>query len=151
MRHGEEHGHRVFGHADCVSAGSVHDEHALARGGVQVDVVNADAGAADDAQAHGFIEKLGRHFRRAAHEQSVGVANFIFDLPFRFGEIHNVPGRIRLQDPHDAFVNAIGYQYFHCGLKILRALAFLCVLCVKCFAARNSKALTQRTQRKAIE
>jgi hypothetical protein len=45
MRHGQQQRHGVFGHADGVSAGSVHDQDALARGGVEIDVVDAHSGA----------------------------------------------------------------------------------------------------------
>jgi hypothetical protein len=83
---------------------------------VEVDVVNAHSGAPDDAQALGFIHQLGRHLRRAADKQGIGVANFFLDLPFRFREIHDIPGGIRLQNIHHAFVNAVGNQNFHCAL-----------------------------------
>ena len=124
VRHGEEHGHRVFGHANGVSARSVHDEDAFARSGVEVHIVHAYPGAPDDAQALGFVKQLSRHLRRAADEQRIRVAYFFLDLPFRFREIHDGPGRIRLQNTHHAFIDTIGDQNFHCALKILRVLAF---------------------------
>ena len=113
MRHGQQHGHGVFGDADGVSAGRIHDQHALARGGVQVDVVHAHAGAADHAQILRFFQQLGGHFRRAANQQRVRVANFLRDLAFRLGKIHHLPGRIRLQNCNDVFGNAVRHQNFH--------------------------------------
>ncbi len=113
MRHG------VFGHADGVSAGRVHDEHALARGGVEVHVVHAHAGAADHAKAFGLVQQLGRHLRRAADQQRIRIANLILDFPFRLGEIHDVPRGIGLQNSHHAFIDAVCNQNFHCPLRIL--------------------------------
>ena len=57
----------------------------------------------------GAFEQLGRHLRRAAHEQGVGVANFVGDLALGLGEIHDLPGRIGLQDFDDVVGNAVCY------------------------------------------
>ena len=113
MRHGQQQRHGVLGDADGVSAGSVHDQHALARGGVEVDVVDADAGASDHEQTRGAIEKLGRHLRRAAHQQGVGVADFVRDLALGLGKIDDLPGRIGFQDFDDAVGNAVCNKNFH--------------------------------------
>src|SRR5215471_4811006 len=46
-RKGHHHCHRELGHGDRVSSGSVHHHHALLGGFIQIDVVDADACAAD--------------------------------------------------------------------------------------------------------
>ena len=51
---------------DC---GRVHHHHAAARGRLDVDVVEADAGPADDDELVGRFEHLGGDLRRAADDQ----------------------------------------------------------------------------------
>src|SRR5207247_4497193 len=46
----EQHRDRVLGGGDVAPAGGVHDDDAVLGGGVDVDVVDADAGPADHAQ-----------------------------------------------------------------------------------------------------
>ena len=53
---GHQQGDGLLGGADGVAAGRVHDQDALARGGGDVDVVDADAGPDDDAQAAGLVQ-----------------------------------------------------------------------------------------------
>ena len=63
----------VLGDADAVGARRVDDEDAARAGGGDVDVVDAGAGAGDDAQPRrGSMQRRG-DLRRAAHEQRVGV------------------------------------------------------------------------------
>ena len=38
----------------------------------------------------------GRHFRRAAHQQSVGIADFVGDVAFRLGKVDDLPEGIWL-------------------------------------------------------
>ena len=56
---GHEQGDGLLGGADGVAAGRVHDDDALARGGGDVDVVHADAGADDGPQLAGVFEQVG--------------------------------------------------------------------------------------------
>src|SRR5262249_33305429 len=70
-----EQGDGVLGGADGVAAGRVHDDDALARGGGDVDVVHADAGAHDGAQPAGVVEQVGGDPRAAADDQAVGGAD----------------------------------------------------------------------------
>ena len=56
-----------------LAPGRVDDEDAAAAGGGHVDVVDAGAGAADDAQLRRGGEQIGGHLGRAAHQQRVGV------------------------------------------------------------------------------
>src|SRR5690606_21621385 len=63
----------VLGGGDDVGRRRVHDHHAGLGGGLDVDVVEADAGAGDDAQGLGVLEHLGGDLRGAAHDQRVHV------------------------------------------------------------------------------
>ena len=49
-RQGQKQSEGMLRHAHCVAAGSAHHQHASARGRVQVNIIHADAGAADDAE-----------------------------------------------------------------------------------------------------
>ena len=69
-----EQGDGLLGGADGVAAGRVHDDDALARGGGDVDVIDADAGAGDGAQLAGIFEQLGGDGRAAADDDAVGEA-----------------------------------------------------------------------------
>src|SRR5262249_25588018 len=71
----QEQGDGVLGGADGVAAGGVHDDDALARGGGDIDVIDADAGADDGPQFARVVEQLGRHQRLAADDDSVGGAD----------------------------------------------------------------------------
>ena len=61
--HGDHEAERELGDGDGVGAGGVHDDDAAARGFGGVDVVDADAGAADDAEL--------RRVRRAGRRRPV--------------------------------------------------------------------------------
>lgn len=71
-RHGGEEGDGVLGGGDGVGGGGVDDEAPGLGGGLEVDVVDADPGAADDAEAAARgLEHLPRHPRGAAHHERV--------------------------------------------------------------------------------
>ena len=65
--------HRQLGDADAVGARRVHHDDAARGGGVEVDVVDAGAGARDDAQRRRGGDHVARDLRRAAHDQRVGI------------------------------------------------------------------------------
>ena len=65
----------MLGGRDRVSARRVHDHDAAFRGGLDVDVVDAHASAADDLQARRGGQRLRGHLRRAANDQRVEFAN----------------------------------------------------------------------------
>jgi hypothetical protein len=74
-REREQHRHRVLGGGDDVRLRGVDDDDAaLGRGG-DVDVVDADAGAADDAEARALLDQVGGHLRRRADEDAVVLAD----------------------------------------------------------------------------
>ena len=71
---GEQQGDGVLGGRDGVAARGVHDDDALARGGGDVDVVDADAGADDAAELAGVVEQLGGDAGAGADDGPVGGA-----------------------------------------------------------------------------
>ena len=71
-RLGQQQRHRVLGRRDDVALRGVDDHHAATRGRVDVDVVQPDAGAADDHQVAPGLEHLGGDLRRRADDQRVG-------------------------------------------------------------------------------
>ncbi len=70
--HGQHQRQRVLGHGNGIGAGSVHDRDAFAGGGIQVDVVDAHAGASDHPQLAGMLQQFGVHLHRRADDQRVG-------------------------------------------------------------------------------
>ena len=56
--HGEHHGDGVFGCGDGIAKRCVHHDHATARGGGNVDVIDANARAADDLEAGRLLQQL---------------------------------------------------------------------------------------------
>src|ERR1700688_4732139 len=106
----EEQRESVLRDADGVSAGRAHDQDAAAGGFLQVDVVYADSGAADHAEAGGFFQELRRYLRRAANHQSIGVGDFRMQRIFRGQD--NVPSRAA-QQLHSAVTDFVCNDYFH--------------------------------------
>ena len=74
-RQREHHGDGVFGGGDGIAEGRVHHDDAARRGGGNVDIVDADAGAADDFQVFGAFEDLGRDLGRRADGEAVVIAD----------------------------------------------------------------------------
>ena len=72
-RHREHHGHRVLRCRDCVAAWGVDDDDALGRRSRDIDVVDADTGAADDLELLGARDDLCRDLRGRAHDQRIEV------------------------------------------------------------------------------
>ena len=74
---GEREHHRdgVLGGGDRIAEGRVHDDHALRRRGRDLDIVDADAGAADDLQVLRLLEDLGRDLGGGADGEAVIVAD----------------------------------------------------------------------------
>src|SRR3546814_5944563 len=70
----------VLGGGDGVAVGRVHHHDAAPGGGGNVDVVYADAGAADDLQPVGGSDDLRGHLRRGADGEAVVLADDGFQL-----------------------------------------------------------------------
>ena len=102
-RQGDHEADGEFGHGYGVGAGRVHDHDAAARGGFGVNVVHADAGAANDTQ-FGRVFKQGIvHLHRAADDKRVGIGQRCrqsfrqlvvrFDFPSRLARKDGQSGR----------------------------------------------------------
>ena len=76
----------MLGGGDRIAERRVHHDHAASGGGRNVDVVDADAGAADDFQFRRPLEQLGRHFGGGADGEPIIVAN-------DFGELFLIESR----------------------------------------------------------
>ena len=63
----------MFGDGNSIAAGRVHHHDAALGGGVQIDVVDADAGASDDAQLGGLVHHGRIDKGRRADNDGVGV------------------------------------------------------------------------------
>ena len=74
-RQRQHHGDRMFGGSDGVAGRGIEDEHAALRCGIDVDVVDADTGAAHHAQPGRCGEHLGGDLGLASHHQRVVVAD----------------------------------------------------------------------------
>ena len=72
---GEHHGDGVLGCCDGVAEGGVHDHDAAGGGAFDVDVVDADAGAADDAEAGGGVQQFLRDLGCGADREAVVVGD----------------------------------------------------------------------------
>ena len=72
---GEQQRHRVLGGGDDVALRGVDHHHAAAGGRLDVDVVEADAGAADDEQLVGVLEDLGGDLGRRSDDQRLRAAD----------------------------------------------------------------------------
>ena len=72
---GEHHGDGVLGRGDGVAVRRVHHHDAAGGGGFDVDIVHADAGAADDFQVGGGVEQFLGDFGGGADGEAVIVAD----------------------------------------------------------------------------
>ena len=73
----------MLGGRHDVAGGRVDDDHTGGCGGVDVDIVHADTGAADDAQPSGGcpgFDHVGRHFGPAADDQRVEFADCLHQI-----------------------------------------------------------------------
>ena len=73
---------RMLGGGDRIAERRVHHDHAASGGGRNVDVVDADARAADDFQFRRALEQLGCDFGVGANGEPVIVANDLGELLF---------------------------------------------------------------------
>ncbi len=79
-RQRHQHGDGVLGRGDHIARGRIDHGDARLGGRFNVDVVNADAGAADDTQLLARPDHLGGRLGGAAHEQGVVVADDLDQL-----------------------------------------------------------------------
>ncbi len=76
---GDEEPDRVLGRRDDRRLGRVRDDDAPPGRGLDVDVVDPDAGAADHLQPVGALEELGGQLRRRANDDRVVVADPVLE------------------------------------------------------------------------
>ena len=110
-----------------VCAGRVHHYDAAARGGFRVDVVHANAGAANDAKFGRVLKKCVVHLHRAADHERVGIGQrgsqsfgqlvVRFDFPSLLARKHGQRGRRNFFRQYD----------FH-GCSLIRRSGPACVL-----------------------
>ena len=79
-RQGEQHRDGVFSSSGRRSTRRVHDQDAAFGGGIEIDIVHTDAGAADDPEAFRFLYEFPIHSRAAANDDAVHVANDVEQL-----------------------------------------------------------------------
>jgi hypothetical protein len=72
---GEHHGDGVLGGGDRVAEGRVHHHDPARGGGGEVDIVDADAGAADDLESVGLLQQRGGGLRGGADGEAVIAAD----------------------------------------------------------------------------
>ena len=94
-RQREHHGDGVLGGRDRIAERRVHHDDAATRGRGNVDIVDADAGAADDFQILGVLEDLRGDLGRRADREAVIVAD-------DRGELVLVLAEVRLEVDLDA-------------------------------------------------
>ncbi len=113
---GEHQRDGVLGGGDRVAEGRVHDDDAAARGGRDIHIVDADAGAADDLEVGRRRDQLLGRLGGGADGKAVIVAD---DL----GELFLVLAELRLEIDFDAaiakdldggFREFVGYEYARC-------------------------------------
>src|SRR3546814_7042045 len=72
----------MFGRRDRVAERRVHDDDAAARSGRDIDIVDADAGAADDLEAGCRSDQLFRRLGRGTDGETVVIADALAELFF---------------------------------------------------------------------
>ncbi len=96
-RHGEHERQRVLGHGDGIGTGSIHHCDALARGSIQINVVDAHAGAPDDPQFAGMFQQIGVHLHRRANDKRVSRLQMRRQLALHLVRCDDSPTRLAQQ------------------------------------------------------
>jgi hypothetical protein len=78
---------RMFGGRDRIAEGRVHHDDALGGRGRNLDIVDADAGAADHLQLLGLLDDLGGRLGRGADRKAVIIADDLGELVLVLAEI----------------------------------------------------------------
>ena len=112
---GEHQRDGVLGRRDRVAVRRVHDDDAAAGGGWDVDVVDADTGAADDLEVRGGGEDVGGDLRRGADREAVVVGDDGFQFVLREADLHVDVDAAILEDLHGSRGQLIRDQDFGHG------------------------------------
>ena len=106
----EQERERMLGDADRVSTGRAHYQDPAPRGFFEVDVIDANAGTANDAQARRFLQQLGSHFRGAANNEGIRVRDLGVEIVL--GRQDDVPAGAA-QQFYAAFTDLVCNNNFH--------------------------------------
>ena len=96
-RERQHHGDGVLGGGDRIAERGVHHDDALGSGRRDIDIVDADTGAADHLQPLGALEELGRDLGRRTDGEAVETVD-------HFGELVLVGTELRLEHGLDAAI-----------------------------------------------
>src|SRR5262249_27249905 len=106
----------VLGGGDRVAERRVHHDHALGGRGRGVDIVDADAGAADHLEVLRLLENLRRYLGGRADGEAVEVADDLGKLVLVLAEVRleiDLDAAI-LEDLHSGGRKGVGNQYSGC-------------------------------------
>ena len=112
-RQGEEQRDGVLGCGDVVPTRRIHDDDATPGGGLDIDVINADAGPTDHAQVWGCRNNLRRDSCPASNNQTLVRSDPLGK--FRFGQARldgTVDIRLGLQPLHPLRGERVGNKHF---------------------------------------
>jgi hypothetical protein len=107
----EHHRDCVLGGGDRIAVGRVHDDDAARARRLDIDIVDADAGAADDAEAIGDGEQFGRDLGRRAHRQPVILADAVAQIGWSEANCDIGLDGARPENLHRPRAQRIGYQH----------------------------------------
>ena len=115
----EHHRDRMFCCGDHVAKGGVHNDHALFRRGLFVNVIDADPCAADDLELGCFFKDRWRDFGCRPDRKTIIVADDFGQFFFVFSQLRhkiNVDATIT-EDLNSGFAKFIRNEYFGCHFK----------------------------------
>jgi hypothetical protein len=72
----------MLGRSDGVAERGIHHNDAARRRSRDIDVVDADAGPADNFQAFGLFQQLGGNFSRGPNRQTIEAVDYFGELVF---------------------------------------------------------------------
>jgi len=114
-REREHQRNRVFGGGDRIAERGVHHHHALAAGVGNIDVVDANPGAADHFQIGRRIKDRRRHLGRRTDRKAIIVADARDQLFGRFAGDHIDIAAALFKNARGVGVHLVGDEYFGTG------------------------------------
>ena len=111
-RHGHQHSNSVLGGGHGVAFRRVEDNDAFGGSRRNINIIYADACAADNLQAGGGFNNLLRHLRHAAGYEAVIVIDDLNEL-IRLHIRHYVYIKMLAQQCYALFANIVAYKNFH--------------------------------------
>ena len=110
--HRKHHRHRMLRRRDRIAARRIDDDDAARRRRRHVDVVDADASAADDLELRRLVDDVLRHFRCRAHDNGLEIADDVQKLLMRkLRLLDNL--KLRGKDVNRLLRYAVCYENFH--------------------------------------